>query len=99
MWLGDGASLTVSIWLRMDASIAGAGTSGEEGRMTFRERDPFWVQRTVRGVWHIETIDDPEKMLCGAEILVESDAKVQTRPGLKECPWCVHEYERMTDDA
>jgi hypothetical protein len=63
--------------------------------MTFKDRDPFWVQVNLRGMWHIETIEDPENMLCGLEISVESDAKVQARPGLKPCLWCVHEYERL----
>ena len=63
--------------------------------MTFRERSPFWVQHTSRGLWHIETLDDPEQMLCGVEILIDSDAKVQTHPGLKECLWCIHAYEAL----
>lgn len=67
--------------------------------MTFKDRDPFWVQVTLRGMWHIETLEDPEKMLCGLTVSVDSDAKVQSRAGLKPCPWCVHEYEILTDDS
>jgi hypothetical protein len=38
----------------------------------------------------VESEEDPEKMLCGETISVESpQAKVQHRWGTKPCPWCL----------
>lgn len=57
--------------------------------MTFKTREPFFVQETPRGVWHVETPDDPEKMLCGLTIPVNSnEAVIQRAWGLKPCLWC-----------
>lgn len=81
----------------MPVAIADRSISGGEWQTTFKDREPFWVQKNVRGVWHVETPDDPERMLCGEVIRVDDPhSKVQTRPGLKECPWCEHELERVT---
>lgn len=55
----------------------------------FDNRDPFFVQAAPRGVWHVETEDDPEVMLCGERISVDStSARVQYRWGTKPCLWC-----------
>lgn len=56
--------------------------------------EPFYVQEYDRGPWHVETPDNPERMLCGIEISVEStSAKVQKRFGVKPCLWCKHWLE------
>lgn len=55
----------------------------------FKDRRPFFVQETPRSVWHVESEDDPEVMLCGETISVDSTAsKVQGRWGTKPCLWC-----------
>jgi len=52
-------------------------------------RARFYVQREPRAVWHVESDDDPEVMLCGEVISVElSNARVSHRVGLKPCLWC-----------
>jgi hypothetical protein len=54
----------------------------------FRRVRPFFVQSHPRGLWHVETPDDPETVLCGEKISTESDARIQHRWGTKPCPWC-----------
>lgn len=54
----------------------------------FRDREPFFVQAAPRGVWHVESEDDPERMLCGEKIAVDGPAKIQYRWGTKPCLWC-----------
>lgn len=56
-----------------------------------RGREPFYVQENERGVWHVETPDDPETMLCKMTISVDASVKVQRRPGKKPCLWCQRE--------
>lgn len=64
--------------------------------MTFKRREPFFVQETPRGLWHVETLDDPEEMLCGVVISVEGPfVKIQKRWGTKPCPWC----EKLLSEA
>ena len=68
----------------------------ERGVSLWKHKEPFFVQKTPRGLWHVESLDDPEKMLCGEWIGVdESDVKVSKRWGLKPCPWC----EKLLDEA
>lgn len=63
----------------------------------FRDTEPFFVQENPRGVWHVETPDDPERMLCGVIIPVDSaSAKIQKRWGTKPCPWCSHLLEKYS---
>lgn len=53
------------------------------------ERDRFYVQREPRAVWHVESDEDPELMLCGERISVDlATVRVQHRFGLKPCLWC-----------
>ncbi len=54
----------------------------------YRRFDPFFVQEHPRGPWHVETQDDPEKMLCGISVSVDASVKVQRRWGVKRCLWC-----------
>lgn len=56
-----------------------------------RDREPFFVQQEERGVWHVETPDDPEKMLCGITIDVEANVRISRRWGKKPCLWCKRE--------
>jgi hypothetical protein len=59
------------------------------GKVDFKDADPFFVQESPRAVWHVETPDDPERMLCGTMISVDAVAsKVQKRWGTKPCLWC-----------
>lgn len=56
--------------------------------------EPFFVQESDREMWHVETPDDPEEMLCGKKISVDlPSARVQKRFGVKPCPWCRHSLE------
>lgn len=50
--------------------------------------EPFYVQANPREVWHVETPDDPEEMLCGLMISVDVSVKIQRRSGKKPCLWC-----------
>lgn len=66
----------------------------------FRFREPFFVQENPRAVWHVEKPDNPETMLCGAIIPVDSpQAKIQSRWGTKPCLWCKKIYDELTSDA
>jgi len=57
--------------------------------LNFKGRDPFFVQAEPRGVWHVETPEDPERMLCGVTISVDSQTAVISKSwGLKPCLWC-----------
>lgn len=60
----------------------------DELAASLRNREPFFVQEYDRGPWHVETPDNPERMLCGIEIGVDSSAKINKRFGLKPCLWC-----------
>jgi hypothetical protein len=57
--------------------------------------DPFFVQQYERGPWHVETVGDPETMLCGIHISVEANVKIQKRWGLKKCLWCARKLEQL----
>ena len=57
--------------------------------------DPFFVQQYERGPWHVETVGDPERMLCGISISVDDNVKIQRKWGLKPCLFCVHELEEI----
>ncbi len=65
--------------------------------MMFRDRTPFFVQEEPRAVWHVESEDDPELMLCGARISVNSPkARIQHRWGTKPCLWCKNILDEHT---
>lgn len=54
-----------------------------------RERTTFFVQEFPKEPWHVESDADPEIMLCGFYISVDSmTAKVQYRRGPRWCPDC-----------
>lgn len=60
----------------------------------------FYVQREPRSVWHVESSDDPELMLCGERISVDLDTvKVQIRPGPKFCLWCEEYLKRARSSS
>lgn len=67
----------------------------DELAASLRNREPFFVQEYERGPWHVETPDDPETMLCGITIGVDSSAKINRRFGLKPCLWC----KKILEDA
>jgi hypothetical protein len=68
--------------------------------MTFQRFEPFFVQENPRAVWHVETIDDPELMLCGMRISVDAmQAKVQRRWGTKPCLWCKKRLEELSSEG
>lgn len=70
----------------------------------FRNVEPFFVQENPRGVWHVETPDNPERMLCGARIPIKEgeegdQVKIQRRWGTKPCLWCKKILDDETDGA
>lgn len=66
------------------------------GADEWKDRTPFFVQETPRGLWHVETPDDPDLMLCGMRIPVDGAAKIQHRWGTKPCPWCKNILDERT---
>ncbi len=58
--------------------------------------DSFFIQQYERGPWHVETFGDPEKMLCGINVSVEDNVKIQRRWGLKPCLWCKRKLEELS---
>lgn len=69
-------------------------------RVSFKWREPFYVQEEARGPWHVETPDDPERMLCGLIIPVDANTKVGKKFGLKPCLWCRNILEKaLSSDA
>ena len=63
----------------------------------FRDREPFFVQESPRSVWHVETPDDAETMLCGEVISVDApQSKVQRRWGTKPCLWCKKKLDELS---
>ena len=61
--------------------------------------DPFFVQQYERGPWHVETVGDPEKMLCGITVSVDDNVKIQKRWGLKPCLWCKRLLAGLSSDG
>lgn len=63
----------------------------------FKDHEPFFVQANPRSVWHVESEEDPETMLCGEFISVfASESKVQKRFGTKPCLWCKRVLDEHT---
>jgi hypothetical protein len=56
----------------------------------------FWVQAEPKELWHMETDDNCEVMLCGVVISVDlKSSKVQASPGPRRCPDCWMEAEKL----
>jgi len=49
-------------------------------------------------MWHVETREDCELMLCGLLISIDVNARVQTRWGPRRCPDCWYELEVKKTD-
>ena len=50
-------------------------------------RANFYVQDRPGEAWHVETEENPEIMLCGRVIPVDT-GKVSDTPGARQCPDC-----------
>ena len=49
----------------------------------------FYVQAVRRALWHVESDEDCERMLCGLRISVDSgSANIATQPGSRICADC-----------
>ncbi len=68
----------------------GAVHNHSRGRLPARPRTRFYVQERPREAWHVESVGDCERMLCGRSIAVDARPSplVQTRWGPRKCPEC-----------
>ncbi len=62
----------------------------------------FYVQETRRGLWHVESDEHCEYMLCGLYISVDAtSANIAVSPGSRQCADCwilldmQHRIERL----
>jgi hypothetical protein len=62
-----------------------------------RKQD-FYVQQKSKDVWHVESEEDCERMLCGHFISVNESVKVSATGGPLKCPdcWMILERARRT---
>ena len=60
--------------------------------MVARPEVRFWVRRRHGGadrLWHVEVVDDPERMLCGIFISIEDgDVRENTSLPSRRCERC-----------
>jgi hypothetical protein len=55
----------------------------------------FFVQDEPKGMWHAESDEHCEVMLCGKIILVDSHARIQSNWGPRRCPDCWMRLEEL----
>lgn len=61
------------------------------------ERDHFFfVQEDAKEMWHVETDDNCERMLCGKFISINSKtARIQSQWGPRRCPDCWMRFQEL----
>lgn len=59
-----------------------------------RTRADFFIQEESRGIWHAESRDHCEIMLCGKFISVDANVRIQQRWGPKKCFGCYVEFKK-----
>lgn len=60
----------------------------------------FFIQPAPRELWHVESDDDCEVMLCGLVVPVDNEmVRIQYRWGPRKCPDCFIRYEARKRDG
>ena len=55
----------------------------------------FFVQPKEKELWHVESDENCEVMLCGLYISVDWDARISQRWGPRKCPDCWMRLEEL----